>query len=257
MTNLVVTISTESSLSLFQPHADIVLLDKYDTIQESNIYDTVYIRSHFSQPSTTPQRFSEQINDIIGRVRTINPGVRIIDGMQSSDEIVAFEDKWHQYSSFASFMPHTEQYEADMSLQQFVRPIFKNRLSSMSKGVTWNEQEIGYDSGNWIVQESIDIAEELRIYSICGEIYPDAAVRQSKTLEHGTEAMAVRHLNQDETKFAGEIMRHVPKLDFVGLDIVRTKDGKFLLIEMNRSPGFAKFAKLSGVNLARILYGKL
>lgn len=257
MTHLVVTISTESSLSLFQPYADIVLLDRYDTIQESSIYDTVYIRSHFSQASTTPQRFSKQIHDIIEHAHKMSPGVAIIDGMQSSDEIVAFEDKWHQYSSFTSFMSHTERYEVGMSLQHFKRPIFKNRLSSISKGVTWNEQEISHDSGNWIVQESIDIAEELRIYSICGEIYPDAAVRQSKTLEHGTEAIAIRQLSQDEIRFATEIMKYVPKLDFVGLDIVRTKDGKFLLIEINRSPGFAKFAKLSGVNLARILYGKL
>ncbi|RYX79065.1 hypothetical protein EON76_04130 [bacterium] len=42
-----------------------------------------------------------------------------------------------------------------------------------------------------------------------------------------------------------------------GIDIVRTAYGKLVLLEVNRSPGFAKFYDLTGINLADRLYEEL
>jgi ribosomal protein S6--L-glutamate ligase len=46
------------------------------------------------------------------------------------------------------------------------------------------------------------------------------------------------------------------KFDLVGLDIAETHDGYYLL-EVNRSPQFVNYLRLSSINLAEILYDYL
>ena len=87
-------------------------------------------------------------------------------------------------------------------------------------------------------------------------MYPIGAVRHSMTQEQATQAVDSRKLTQDEIDFAQKVGQQAPHLDIVGLDIARTTDGRSCLIEVNRSPGFAKFHTLTGVNLADILYEK-
>lgn len=254
MKNLVVTVSPDSSLDLLRSHADILVLDK-DVMEISDaLYDTVYIRSHFSQLSTLPQNFRNEIDEVVKRVKHANQNVTFIDDMDNVDAIVAFEDKWLQYRIFSTFMPRTELYDSTADISRFVLPIYKNRLSSRGSGVTWERQNAVDSKDSWIVQESLDIQEELRIYIVLGKVYPVGAVKQSMTEEAKAKSIHSRALVQDEIDFSSKIIEQSPGLDIVGIDIARTPDGELNLIEVNRSPGFAKFHELTGVNLADRLY---
>lgn len=254
MKNLVVAVSPDSSLELLKSHADILVLDK-DLVKISDThYDTVYIRSHFSQPSTLPQNFRREIDVIVQRVKRANQKVRFIDDMDNVDAIVAFEDKRQQYKAFSEFMPRTERLSASTDISSFMRPIYKNRLSSRGSGVTWDKKSTVDSMEDWIVQETLHIRDELRVYIVNGEVYPVGAVKQSMTEENRAQSLDSRALTQDEIDFSSGIIRRSPNLDMVGIDMARTIDGKLSLMEVNRSPGFAKFCELTGVNLANKLY---
>ncbi|MEP7205215.1 MAG: hypothetical protein ABI716_03415 [Candidatus Saccharibacteria bacterium] len=255
MKNLVIAVSPDSSLELLRFFADVIILDK-DLIPDSmKYYDTIYIRSHFSQPSTLPQNFRSEIDSLVQHAKRLNPKIKFIDNMDNVDTIVAFEDKWLQYKTFGKFMPRTELLNESTDISNFVHPVFKNRLSSRGQGVTWDKEKADASTENWIIQESCDIAEELRIYVICGEVYPIGAIRQNKTSKQITQAIDSRKLVQDEIDFSANVMCRNSSLDIVGLDIARTSAGKLSLMEVNRSPGFAKFEQLTGFNLASMLYG--
>lgn len=254
MKNLVLAVSPDSSLELLKQHADILILDKDFAKIIDTHYDTVYIRSHFSQPSTLPQKFRKEIDDVIQRTEEINQKVKFIDGMDNVDAIVAFEDKWQQYKTYGKFMPRTEVLNSNTDISSFERPIYKNRLSSRGSGVTWDKQNTVDSIDNWIVQESLDIREELRVYIILGKAYPVGAVKQSMTEESRAQAVDSRDLTQEEIDFSVRIIQQSPNLDIAGIDAARTRDGKLALIEVNRSPGFARFYELTGINLADKLY---
>lgn len=257
MKNLVIGVSPESSLELLGSFADVVKLDK-DLVDNKVLdYDTVYIRSHFSEPSLTPEYFRTEINSLVHSVKSINPKVRFIDSMDNVDAIMAFEDKWLQYVTFGSFMPRSEKYDDGVDISSFVHPIYKHRLSSNGSGVTWDKEKAVYSNNEWIIQESLNIQEELRIYIIFGEVYPIGAVRRSMTEGQKAQAIDFRKLSEDEIDFSLNVMKRSINLDVVGIDAARTLDGELSLIEVNRSPGFAKFEKLTGVNLASVLYEKL
>lgn len=254
MKHLVVAVSPDSSLELLGSFADIIVLDKEQLPANMPHYDTLYIRSHFGQPTLLPQNFRTEIEIIVQQAKQKNPDIKFIDNADTVDKILAAEDKWQQYETFSDFMPKTQLLNDELITTSFKRPVFKNRLSSRGNGVTWNREEITSFTGDWIIQESINIAEELRIYVICSEVYPTGAVRQSKTSEQSTQAVDSRHLTQNEIDFSLRIARQTTGMDIIGLDIARSLDGRLYLMEANRSPGFATFAKLTGVNLAGLLY---
>lgn len=254
MKHLVIAVSPDSSLELLGAYADVIVLDKNPNLVINTAYETVYIRSHFAKPSTLPQVFKTEIETIVSQVRELNLQVRFIDAMDTVESIVKFEDKWHQYELFSATMPHTELFNSGSEESNFTVPIYKNRLSSRGRGVTWDKNEALDSDGNWIIQESLDIAEELRVYALFNEIYPVAAVRQSKTDTQGVKVIDSRELGEDELLFAKKVSECAPHLDIIGLDIVRTTEGRLFLLEVNRSPGFAKFQDVTDVNLADILY---
>ena len=257
MKNLVIAVSPDSSLELLGSHADVIVLDKGLNESSDVTYDTVYIRSHFSRPSTLPQNFRSEIDTLVQRAKHLNSEVKFIDNTDNVDTIVAFEDKWLQYTAFGKFMPRTELYDDNVDISSYIRPIFKNRLSSRGSGVTWDKNKATRSTNEWIIQESLNIDEELRVYVICGEVYPTGAVRRNMTEEQNTEAIDSRKLTQDEIDFSSSVISLASSLDIIGIDIALTSDGKLSLMEVNRSPGFAKFKELTGVNLASVLYEKL
>ena len=255
MKNLVITVSLDSSINLLQNFADIITLDnKNVTHPIEGAYDTAYIRSHFSRPSMSPQSFRSEIEALANRLIDLNPDVKFIDSMDTVDSIISFEDKWLQSRIFSMFMPRTELYNHSSNTLSFSNPVYKCRLSSRGVGVTWDKKEADDSTENWIVQESINIDEELRVYVINNEVHDVGVVRQNKTPQQKVRAISTRKLQDDEINFVLSVMNKAPDLDFVGLDIVRTSEGDLSLIEVNRSPGFAKFSELSGVNIASALY---
>lgn len=257
MKHLVIAVSPDSSLELLGSFADIIVLDKDQLPVNMPHYDTLYIRSHFGQPALLPQKFRTEIKNLVQQAKQKNPDIKFIDGADTVDKILAFEDKWLQYKTFNDFMPKTRLLEDGLNNSSFKRPIFKKRLSSRGNGVTWDIEKVTSFAGDWIIQESLDIAEELRVYVIHGEVYPIGAVRRSMTSEQNTQAVDSRDLVQDEIDFSIKISRQAHNMDVIGLDIARTSDGKLRLMEVNRSPGFAAFAKLTGVNLASLLYSEI
>lgn len=254
MKNLLITVSAEPSTTLFSEYADVIILDKDPLGTPVGSYDTAYIRSHFSHPDMMPQRFKDEINTIVKQLRSANPSIVFIDGMDDVDAIVAFEDKWNEYQTLREFMPRTEPISQAWNISHFHRPIFKRRLSSRGTGIAWSATEITGDPADWIVQESISICEELRIYVIKGEVYPIGAIRQSSTPMSNVTPIGSRALSSDEIEFSLKVAGAISSIDMVGLDIARAHDGALHLIEVNRSPGFLKFFDLTGINLASILY---
>jgi len=256
MNNLVITVSPDSSIELLGAFADIIVLDKDSIPDTIAFYETIYIRSHFGKSETLPQVFREEIEDIIHRAKQKNPNIKFIDGTNSVDMILDTEDKWQQYGIFNNFMPNTKLLGIDLDESTFERPVFKNRLSSHGNGVTWNIDETTSPREDWLIQESLNITEELRVYVIRGKVYPVGAIRRSKTSKESTQAVDSRSLSQDEIDFSLKIGQQAPTLDIIGLDIARTSNDGLYLMEVNRSPGFGKFAELTGTNLARFLYGE-
>lgn len=254
MNNLVLAVSLDSSLELLSHYADIIVLDKGGQLPADQVYETVYIRSHFSHPDLLPQVFEKEINDIIKRVRGANPNVRFIDGMDTIKKIVSFEDKWGQYKLFSNYMPRTELHTNSVDTSSFVRPVYKKRLSSRGSGVTWEKERVSDEPNGWIIQESIDIKEELRIYVVAGNVYSVGAVKQSMTEGNKAQGVSSRELAADEIEFIQKLMEAAPELEVAGIDVARTVEGGLKLMEVNRSPGFAKFNELTGANLADIIY---
>lgn len=256
MKHLVIAVSPDSSLELLGTFADIVVLDKGPLPTNMPRYDTLYIRSHFGQPSALPQNFRTEIENLVEQAKQQNPDIKFIDGVDTVDKVLSTEDKWLQYKTFGYFMPKTQLLGNELDISNFERPVFKNRLSSHGNGVTWDIEKVTKSTEDWLVQESLGISEELRVYVIRGEVYPIGAIRRSKTSAQNTQAVDSRHLTQEEIDFSLKIGTQAPSMDIIGLDIARTSDGKLYLMEANRSPGFAVFAKLTGVNLASFLYGE-
>lgn len=254
MKHLVISVSPDSSLALLADFADVILLDKDPVPIIADAFDTLYIRSHFSQPDTLPQKFRNEIEVMVHDAKSKNSDITFIDGMDNVDDIVAFEDKWKQYQAFRDFMPKTLLFGDNVDIPAFRRAVLKKRLSSRGSGTTWSIDDVTSPLDDWIVQESLDIDEEIRVYVVRGNIQPVAAVRDSMTPQQKTQAVASRRLTEQEIEFAAIIAARAPGLDLIGLDIVRTKGGQLYLLEVNRSPGFAAFANLTGVNLANILY---
>jgi hypothetical protein len=255
--HLVISVSTDSSLELLGAFADVIVLDTDPLPPILKRYETLYIRSHFSRPSLLPQVFHTEIESIVQRAVYVNPNVTYIDAMSTVDAIVDFEDKWHQYEIFKEYMPKTQLLDTTQNTAFFKRPVFKKRLSSQGVGVTWDAEKITGPAEDWIVQESLDIAEELRIYVIRGRVHPVGVIRQSKTTQQRVQAVDYRTLTQDEIDFSLQASSRAPGLDIIGLDIARTPAGELTLIEANRSPDFAAFEKLTGVNLAGTLYRRV
>lgn len=256
MKHLVIAVSPDSSLELLGTFADIVVLDKGPLPTNMPRYDTLYIRSHFGQPSLLPQNFRAEIENLVEQAKQQNPDIKFIDGVDTVDKVLSTEDKWLQYKTFGDFMPKTRLLGNELDISNFERPVFKNRLSSHGNGVTWDIEKATKSTEDWLVQDSLDISEELRVYVIRGKVYPIGAIRRSKTSAQNTQAVDSRHLTQEEIDFSLKIGTQAPSMDIIGLDIARTSDGKLYLMEANRSPGFAVFAKLTGVNLASFLYGE-
>lgn len=251
--HLLVTTTSDLSLDYFRPFCDVILLDREYPHNGKNVDDrkSVYVRSHFSRPRTMPQNFKREIDGIGQRAEELQ--IPIVDTMGTVHEIVTFEDKWHQFQMFAKYMPETRLATEVFSDNDSV--IFKKRISSQGTGIAWHYEDITGDVNGWVCQRTLDIREELRVYVVRGEVIEVAAVRQSKTIDQKIKVVGIRKLTEQERQFAASVCQVCIQLDFVGLDIAVTSGG-LRLIEVNRSPDFASFAKKSGMNLAGLLYDR-
>lgn len=204
-----------------------------------------------------PQKFRTRIDQIVHDGKQNNRSIRFVDTIASVDQLLDIEDKWLQFQKYSDLMPDTQLFHGERQNSQFVRPVYKKRLSSRGAGVTWDSSIVFSNHHDWVVQESIDIKEELRVYLVAGSVYPIATVRSSKTSQQRTKALTTRYLSESETVFCREVADRSSSLDFVGIDIARDRSDNLYLIEVNRSPGFSAFFDMTHVNLAQLLYRTL
>jgi len=140
--------------------------------------------------------------------------------------------------------------------------VFKKRVSSRSKNnflvTSFSDLEKKLDDRvltDYLFQEVVDIEYDVRVLAFKGTIL--GAVNRFTHLREGNR-LAVKGREvfsniPDEVK--EEIKRSMAFLgaDFVGFDVLFTKDTKHFFIEANLSPQFDKFEEATGVNVAQVL----
>jgi len=178
----------------------------------------------------------------------------LVDSISSNKDIY-FEDKLLQYTQFGEFMPKTKLL-SNMDNKIEKDYIIKKRISSRSSGIFFNKKDLlGKCFDDYIVQEKILIEKEYRVYCIFDEILEDVSIKQSKTEFVKTDVVGAEKINLKLKKFVKRIIAK-NKFDLIGLDIAFSQ-GKYFLIEINRSPQFKAFFTQTGINLAESFIKKL
>lgn len=212
-----------------------------DDMQSLTDVDLVYFRDPFV--------VQYDIGSIERTVREVaRAGAYSIDHIKSIDDLF-FEDKWKQYLRLSSYMPNTRLLSDGVDAQGV---IIKKRISSRAKAIMFDTSEVEGDFEDYIIQDMMEIHKEYRVYCVAGNIIDTVSVKTSKTKTQKVKVDHIEPLPSDVGYLCSDIMRAIPELDFVGIDLARTPEG-LRLIEVNRAPQFKKFSELTGVNLAEIL----
>jgi len=132
--------------------------------------------------------------------------------------------------------------------------LIKKRISSGSKGLIFSENSLRGELSNYIIQEKVDILQEYRILSVRGQILPTVVLKQV-SIKNSAVTVRVRdfrQISQELLAFTQKIQRRL-KFDLVGFDIAELTDGRYVAIEINRSPQFAAYHRETGINVAEKL----
>ena len=236
MKKIIITTRKDTSAEIFRKNGWGVFL--YDSInnsifeQKNNI---VYYRDPFNDVYRRPDE--QKINSLMNKLNYL----RSIDSISSFEDLVSIEDKWPQAKKFEKYMPKTKLF----SQINFIpgKHIAKKRISQRAKDILFelNNQKL---DDNWIVQELLDIKEELRVYSVFGDVVPDATIKTSK--QNGkVKVVGGRKLREDEIEMC-KIIAKKSKLDFIGIDLAILDNDKMRVLEVNRSPQFSRFVEIFG-----------
>jgi hypothetical protein len=147
-------------------------------------------------------------------------------------------------------MPRTELY--DPSRVFGAEAIYKERVSSRARGIFFRPEDLSPPFDRYVVQERHEVKTEYRIYGLLGRVLPLASRKSAKTEDRKVKVLETAPLPSGIYEFASRIAASVP-YDLSGLDVIETVDGRYFLLEVNRSPQFAAYHGFSGVNLAREL----
>jgi glutathione synthase/RimK-type ligase-like ATP-grasp enzyme len=203
-------------------------------------FDVIYVRDPFNTARLTIEAIAPKIE----LIKTRHPRAYYIDQVDDIEGVL-IEDKWRQYQRWGEWMPDT--YLGGEPADIAGPAIAKKRISARSRDILFDVQPSDL-SAEWILQERLTIVEELRVYVLFGNPVTYAAKRRSKGLNQTTKVTGVHVLTEDEMTFARELAGRMKEYDFLGLDIATTPEGP-RLIEVNRSPQFKRYNKLSGSNL--------
>jgi ATP-grasp domain, R2K clade family 3 len=248
-TLVVTTISDKSSGLLNENFSgDVILYEETEKLIVEGSLKNDYKYVYFRDPFNTKSYDIKAIKLAVDLVRVNNSSAYFVDGVKTFDDLLQ-EDKWLQYLVFHEFMPMTNLLSG---VGDFIKAshIIKKRISSRARGVHF-EYIPEYSDGNYIVQEMMEIVKEYRVYCIGNNIINTVCVKSPKTALQKVKILEVEKISKDLELFSENIRPYTKKLDFYGLDIARLDDGSLRLIEINRSPQFAKFQGLSGLNLAK------
>jgi len=227
-----VLVTTKKDLSsfYFKKHGWNIVWYNSESV-DGNKFDVVYYRDPFNDEEVSQESITRSLAKIQGE--------RSIDGIKSYAQMLSFEDKYEQYQTYLDLMPLTFLPSECAFIKG--KYLAKKRISQRSKDILFDIDNVPIDD-NWIFQEIIDIAEELRVYIAFGHVIQQASIKSSKT-NGKVKVIGKRNLTTKELNFCQKISERLD-LDFVGIDMAILKNGKIVLIEVNRSPQFKKYIEL-------------
>lgn len=199
--------------------------------------DIIYLRDPFNSglPADSLQGFLELFLDK-------NKKVNYVDKLSSLEDIF-LEDKWYQYLVYRDFMPSTVLAAENANKEgDFV---YKKRISSRSKDIYFHQPNENLEE--YIMQSRLEISEEYRVLEINHVIFPQVLIKISKTEKRKTKVAGHIPIPKDLADFIC-LIKNKNTFDLVGYDIAKTTEGKFYLIEVNRSPQVTAFEKETGIN---------
>lgn len=212
-----------------------------------NSYDYLYIRDPFTDNKIEIQEIVDKIDLILNSRQK----VRLIDNISNIQDIF-FEDKWEQYRLFKDLMPKTELLQKENTGEL----IFKKRISSRSKGIFFKQDDIKNNFNDYITQEKIKIDKEYRVFVIFGEAVKIVGIKNPKTEISASKVIGSEKIGKELEDITKTVMNRV-NFHFIGIDVAKTIDEKYFLLEINRSCQFNKFYELTGLNLAEVFVSKL
>jgi glutathione synthase/RimK-type ligase-like ATP-grasp enzyme len=250
---LIITTEADISLSLFLGTKIKKMIDinviYYDSdfkkiVNKIKNYDFVYLRDPFNNKKLSSVEIRKKLSIIL---KSVNKSY-FVDNIKNV-KAVFFEDKWLQYCEFKEFMPKT------ILIKDFSKKnnnfIFKKRISSRAKDIFFDYSKIKNKKG-FIAQKKLLIEKEYRVFSLFNNILPIAGVKSSKTESQKVKIIGYKKIPKELLLFVEKIDEKM-NFDFVGYDIAQTKDNKYYLIEINRSPQFSAYQKKTKNNLAEKL----
>ncbi|MDD3190630.1 MAG: hypothetical protein PHI66_02990 [Candidatus Pacebacteria bacterium] len=229
-------------------HIDFCLLsEKNENIVRkinSKKFNYIYIRDPFTDERITHKEVILKVETIIKNKNNSY----MVDGIDKM-EYIFFEDKWSQYLLFSDVMPKTGLVNKNLSLKKGENYIFKKRISSRGRGISFSLDGIQCKKSSCIYQKRLDIKKEYRVFILFGKIVEIVAVKSSKTENTKIKVVGKKKISKKLCNFIGTFSDRI-KFDFVGIDIAEDGKGCFYVLEINRSCLFNAFYNQTGVNLA-------
>lgn len=244
------TTRADKALPLWEGNVDQIYYYKENLPEHFPEISEVYFRDPFNEPSLPIS--DDKIDEITRRFFADNPETYSLDGIHTIDDYY-IEDKYRQFQEFGlEFMPQTWlASEVEFVPQEH---ILKKRVSCRCRDIHFEKPSGGVDLAEYIVQDRRQIREEMRVFYLRGEVLRTAETRTSKTETQKVKATGYRDLSDAEMDFVKRAMAKMPELDFVGVDLAVQENGELMIIEVNRSPQFAGYYRVTGVNLAEKVF---
>lgn len=126
-------------------------------------------------------------------------------------------------------------------------------IDSVKKSIIYSEDDL-------ILQPFLNIEEEYRIFVIgdqtMGAIVKHMADGEMTANAHGGAVFELIDLDQS---FHDESIKLCQRsgINIGGVDFVKTRDGKYYLLEINRCPEFKEFSRATGINIAAAIINYL
>lgn len=255
---LIITTITDLSIPLFLEnkiskllYIDFCFFHEDITVIKQNLKSTKFDFVYIKDPFTDQYDDKDIKNKVDYIIKNFNG--YIIDNIDSMEDVY-FEDKLLQYNFFSHFMPKTKIFSKNEN-EFDSNYIIKKRLSSRGKGIIFDKKDVSTGDNNYIIQEKINIEREYRVYVIFNKIFPIVSVKSSKTETTKIKVLNTENINKDLKNFVKKIIID-NKFDLIGLDIAFF-NGKYYLIEVNRSPQFTAFYRKTKKNLGEIFVKEL
>jgi hypothetical protein len=232
-----------TALTYSTPHEELQKIFQQD-------FDFIYFRDPFNDDSLRLKIAQTTTSKILSRY----PHAYKVDRILSYEDML-FEDKWNQYKIFSRLMPQTNLLK---SIDQIDSSFVKKRVSARSKGVilTREDYPIGDNFEDYLVQPKLKIKEEYRVNIVGGRIALPIAIKTSKSNQGATRLIGKLDSTPSEIREIADTVYGATLFDLAGLDIAKTPEG-YKLIEVNRSPQFRGYYRITSVNLAILLFEHL